>query len=526
MRPLLRSTARLTLLLGALLPSACADDTESATGGPTTHTASDPPGLCAPSGGGPHWLREGETLTFTIGCTTSLSLDGTALEITGLPPGATHDPATGEVRFTPALDQAAVYDVTVHVPATDETTHVKIGVADAWDDPANIPVLDPARYGEEYGLPVLFLDRRPLTEEYDANTITYRGHAYLAEAKLRGASSLSYPKNSYTLKFAKDDRFQEPDEAFGFTDRRKLVLISTFDDNSYVRQRLAYDLWNALDPAHLQIKTYSAVVYIEGAYWGLYTVADHPDKDFMEAHGYSEDGNLYKAIDHDANFDRISIQYGGEKSTLHDGYEKKEGLPLEGEPGAFADLEALVDFVATSDSATFTSGIASRIDQRDYEDWWIFVTFILGSDSAGKNSYHYRDPTTDGVFRYMPWDFNDSFGQTWQTARASASTFRDYTDMNRLFERFLEEPTLGPALRARYADVLRTIYTEEAIQALVTGYIDRIDASARRDEHRWGEAYRTYGDWSFRTDFTTYDEELAYLRAWLTERWQFQAATY
>jgi hypothetical protein len=519
------------MALGILLPACAGDDdvqiTGGTEGGTEGGTTSAPPPRCEPTGGGPHWLLEGETVTFEVKCGTGMALEGDAFAVGPLPDGAVYDASTRTVTFTPGLDQAAVYEVEVRVEQTSEASRVKIGVADNWADPANVPVVDPSVYTEEYGLPVLFLSPRPQTEDYAPATVVYRGHTYAAEAKLRGAASLSYPKNSYTIEFAKEDKFQEPDEAGGFEDRRKIVLISTFDDNSYIRQRLAYDLWNRLDPGHIQIKTYSAVVFLDGEYFGLYTVSDHVDGFLMEDHGYSQDGNLYKAVNHDANFALTSIQNGGApKGSLHDGYVKKEGLPLEGEPGAFADLEDLVSFIATSDSPAFLSQIGSRIDRRDYEDWWIYVTFIMADDSAGKNSYHYHDPVSNGVFRYAPWDFNASFGQTWQTEREPAGMYVDYHGMNLLFERFLSEPSIGDPLRARYDEVLHGAYELGALQGIVDGYVARIDASARRDEAMWADAYRSYGGWSWRGDFTTYEEEIAYVKAWLSERWQYQDDTY
>ncbi|WP_437320800.1 CotH kinase family protein [Sorangium sp. So ce385] len=519
--PFLPLTA--ALLLGSLHAAGCSDDSSAAADGPSGSSGDG--SRCEPSGGGPHWLLEGETVTFPVACASGLALAGDAFEVGPLPEGAAYDPVAREVTFSPGLDQAAVYDIEIRVAQTSEVGRVKVGVADAFADPSNVPVVDPTRYPEEYGLPVLFLSPVPEDKEYAPATVIYRGHTYAAEAELRGESSLSYPKRSYTLKFPKDDKFNEPDEAGGFTDRRKVVLVTTFDDNSYVRQRLAYDLWNRLDPEHIQVKTYSAVLYLDGEYAGLYTVADHVDGYLMEDHGYPQDGNLYKAVSHDANFALIGHD-DEPKETLHDGFEKKEGTPAEGEPEAFSDLEDLVSFVAESDEATFAAEIGSRIDLRDYEDWWIFVTFIMANDSAGKNSYHYRDPASDGVFRYAPWDFNASFGQSWETEREPASDRVEYDDANLLFKRLLEEPSIGDPLRARYGQVLRGAFAEAEIHAIVDGYVERIDASARRDEARWGEAYRSYEGWSGRDDFTTYEEEIAYLKAWISERWQHQDELY
>lgn len=205
-----------------------------------------PTPACGPSGGGPHWLLEGESIEVNVVCTSGTMLPGDAFVIDPLPDGATYDPVTATMAWTPALDQAAVYELTVSTPQTGESAIVKIGIADRWDAPDNVPVVDPLIYTEEYGLPVLHLQVSPEINDgaYTPATTIYRGHTYTMEAKYRGAASLGYPKKSFTLEFSKDDKFNEPQLAGGFEDKRKIVLISTFDDNAYVRQRLAYELWN------------------------------------------------------------------------------------------------------------------------------------------------------------------------------------------------------------------------------------------------------------------------------------------
>lgn len=477
-----------------------------------------PPAIvCAPSGGGPYWVLEGEPVAITIVCTQGEGLPGDAFAIDPLPAGASYDPTTATLSWTPGLDQAAVYELGIAVDATGESTTVELGVVDAWDAPGNIPVVDPAIYTEEYGLPVLHLSTSPDINdaEYTPATAVYRGHTYTIEAKHRGAASLWYPKQSFTLEFDKDDKFDEPDFAGGFEDKRRVVLISTFDDNTFVRQRLAYELWNRLDSEHIQIQVYSGVVFLDGEYHGLYTFADHVDGYLMEDHDLYQDGNLYKARTHDANF-----RLDG-KTTPHDGLTKEEGVPEQGQPGAFADLDALVTFVATSNDATFDAEVDARIDRRDYENWWIFVSLIMGDDSAGKNSYHYHDPAV-GPWRFAPWDFNDSFGQTWQTARKGFDAHpEDYTWANELFVRLLDSAVFGAPLRARYDAVLHAAYDIDTVLALYDAMIDETAPSALRDEGRWGAEYIDYGGWNWRDDFLTSEQEVEYTRQWIIDRWAF-----
>ncbi len=489
----------LALLLAALV--ACGGDDDGSTG-------ADGGGgdRCRPGGGGPYWLTEGEEVSFDVSCATGLELEPGDFTVDPLPAGAAFD--AGHFDWTPGLDQAAVYRI--QVEAVGETGEVLVGVADAWDAGGNVPVVDPTEYPLEYGLPVLFLSPPPTAEEpYVPVTVVYGGVEYAAEGKLRGASSLDYPKKSYILKFD-GERFSDPDADGGFMHKGHVILTSTFDDNSYLRQLLAFELWSRLDPT-IPVQSYMAVVYMDGTYFGLYTVTDHIDGDLMRASGLSEEGNLYKAINHDANF-RLTNADGNDKSTLHDGYEKKEGTP----PGDFGDLDDLVNFVATASDQEFADEIGQRVELADYEKWLITASYTRADDSAGKNSYHYHDATR--AWRVAPWDFNASFGQDWTTRRAGATPADFYPYANHLFERLLADPALGPAFAQRYRDALAGPLALESVLGLIDDQAARIDFGARRDWARWEPDYRAFGRWSDRSDWTTYEEEVQYLRDWLTER--------
>lgn len=475
---------------------------------------------CQPTAGGPHWLKEGEALALKVSCATGRDFPGAVFHFQSLPPGARYDKHTATLHWTPALDQAAVYLLEVRAPG-GETGTVKVGVADNWEDPDNVPVADLTRYTEEYGLPVFHIQgaSRLNPDAHVPIGVIYRGHTYAAEGKLRGSSSLAFPKNSYTVKFSEADPFNEPERAGGFTQRRSLVLVNTFNDNSYVRTRLGFELWGRLSPRSLQVKTFSAVVFLDGAYHGLYTVADHVNKHLMAAQGLSRSGNLYKADTGSANFKLVDAE-GRTKRNLHVGFEKQDGKPEAGEPGAFDDLDALTTFVATASNEDFRTQGPQRISLRDYEDWWAFVTLLVAIDSDVKNAYHYHDPE-GGPWRYIPWDLDGTFGQSWKTQRLRPTAPLDTGAENGMFGRILSEPSMAGPLRARLKAALYTELAPALLHARLDELVQEVGPSARRDERRWGAQYRSFPLWSFRNDYTTFDEEVVYLRQWVVLRWAF-----
>lgn len=462
-------------------------------------------GACDP-GASPVFVDEGEAVQVVVRCLG----DGTAtsFDVTELPPGATFSGDT--LSWTPGLADAGHYALTVtSVGDEPDVGQLEIWVADAWYAPENTPV-NPVNYPEEHGLPVMHLEVPAETNDNDdvATTMVYRGRPWALEIKYRGAASSYYPKRSFTLSFGRDEEFEDEDE--GFDKRRKATLTTLFDDNSYLRQLLCYELWSAMDDERHDIQAFLTVVYVNGAYEGLYLLTDHIDGEYWEDHGYDEFGSLYKSVTHQGNF--YADYNGAPKATWHDGYEKQEG-----DEADWSDIDALVQFVAQSDDASFDAGIADRVVIEEIADWWILVRFTEADDSGGKNAYLYVDPDT-GVVHHAPWDFNHSFGQTWQTERQAASTDYDFFWSNNLFRRLLASPEWGPVLQARMREQLATTYDARAVDARIDGWLERAEPSAERDWVKWANAYQTYGGWYWRTDWTSHDEEVAYLRAWVAER--------
>ncbi len=505
-------------------PSDMDEPDAAAEGGSMPYTGAQRPDAgaqaCAPEVDGSRSVLEGDTLELAVGCSLESADPSLTFEPEGLPEGASFDVDAATLTWQPGLDQAGVHRFAFGVAGLAERTEVEVHVIDRWDDPGNVGV-DPTTYLEEYGLPVIHLG---VSEDlnFDAHTpatLTYRGYTYTGvEAKHRGNTSRRFPKRCYTIKFDKQDEFQ--DERYGFADKRRIVLTTTFDDNSYLRQRLAYELWNRLDPEHVQIAVYNAVVFVNGSYEGLYLVSDHVDDELMAANGLWKGGNLYKAREHTANF-KLTDAAGNLKDPPHLGYTKEEGAPAAEQPDAYADLDALITWVATASDEEFYAGVDARLARKEFEDWWIFVIATEAVDSAGKNHYVYHDPRPDADdprFHYIPWDFNASFGQTWKTHRLDPTGGFNAAKRNYVFERLLADPRFAEPLHQRFDEVLHTTYEVDEVLALFDAWVEEIDASARRDEGRWGETFARF-DWEGREEFTVYEEEIEYVRGWIRAHW-------
>lgn len=400
-----------------------------------------------------------------------------------------------------------------------ETRTVTVSVVD--DSTAeNAEPPDPAVYHEEFGLPVVHVE--PYGEIHNERvpaTIRIRDEVVEGEIKYRGATSLDYPKRSYTLDFGEPE--MEVDE-WGDRSRGHMVLLTTFDDNSYVRQKLTFDTWVALadatDARRLAPKTFFAVLYIEGVYQGLYLAGDRVDDELARHSGFDGEGDLFKAVTHDANYSRIASN-GEPKADLAMGWEKKEG---EDE----SDLSGIRDLTERVDALTpeaVESGDVASLDVASYTDWYLLVMAGAVVDSAGKNHYTYQGDDT-GLWVAVPWDFNASWGQNWKTFRKPADLLRDHTEDNEVFALLEAAPTPCADLRARYASLRADGGPLSLAWQLgrLDEYVALIEPSARRDEEKWGADYRSFFRWADDRnesgDWTDFDAEQDYLRSWLTER--------
>lgn len=457
---------------------------------------------------------EGDTVTFTVSCANPLVTEITAV---GLPEGARFDGRTYWWRTGPAdggrIDQVfAVSDGRSSVPDAETVTFWVADDPSAADD---VPVV-PAAYREEWGVPVVHIETAGSlsTDAWADATVTWQGRTYAAGVQIHGRTSSHYPKTSYALKFEEDAL---PIDAWGAT-RDHLLLVTTFDDNSYVRQKFVYDLWAAIaeywGEPRLTPRSFFAVVYLDGRYHGLYLGLDRIDDEFLEQSGFDRRANLYKAVHGDANF-ALTDADGLAKTSLHQGYEKKEG-----EDDGFGDLDALVAFTGAAAPAELVAGDGLVLEE--FMDWFLLVHYTAAEDSTSKNAYLYH-PLEGGPFRYVPWDFNASWGQNWRTYRVGADFDDPFTGENRVFWAMQEDAATRDAMEARLSRMRADGPFALAWQiATLDAYYALIDRSAGRDWDTWGARYGEYSGWeehrTGRDDWTDYEGERAYVYQWVRDR--------
>ena len=217
--------------------------------------------------------------------------------------------------------------------------------------------------------------------------------------RFKGNSSYwHYPgdKKPFKLDF---DRYVDEQTLGGL---KKINLSNGFKDPSFVRERCFWDLVAAADLP--EARTNYGALYLNGEYWGLYTVVEQVDGTFAELRfGGNEDGNLWQGDPHG------DLMYRGpNESVYYDHYELHTNESQN-------DWSALVDFI---DALNFTpqperpDSLSPRLELGSALGMLALNNLTANLDSysgSGHNWYLYhRD--LDGRMIAISWDANEAWG--------------------------------------------------------------------------------------------------------------------
>ena len=240
-------------------------------------------------------------------------------------------------------------------------------------------------------------------EEYIPATVEIDGEAFRQVGlRAKGNNSLrlteEYGLSRYSLKLEFD---HYTDGSYHGLD--KLSLDASFQDNSYLKTWLAFDIMEFLGvPTPLRSFVW---VTVNGQPWGLFLAVEEPEEAFARRNFGANHGQLYKP-------DYRSL--AEENADVHLRY--TTGEP-EDYPGIFenakldpspADRQRLVDSLKTLDSG---QRLEEAVDVDEVLRYFVGQVFVMNWDSyLGHTGHNYFLYEEDGVISILPWDYNLAFG--------------------------------------------------------------------------------------------------------------------
>ena len=182
---------------------------------------------------------------------------------------------------------------------------------------------------------------------------------------------------------------------------KKFNLHNGSCDPSQLRDFLAYDVMRTAGVKAPRVA--HAKVYINGQYWGLYSIIEQIDKTFVKHNFSNGNGNLYK------NNAWSRLEWLGTEVAP---YQEDMELKTNEETANWSDFLELVNVINNTPDSTFAEAIQEVLNVETFLRALSVDIALNNWDSYvdnQRNWYIYHNPDTD-LFEWIPWDYNLSMG--------------------------------------------------------------------------------------------------------------------
>ncbi|MBQ8238271.1 MAG: CotH kinase family protein [Oscillospiraceae bacterium] len=239
-------------------------------------------------------------------------------------------------------------------------------------------------------------------EEYTSCTLVIDGEKFSnigLRAKGNNSRRLTekYGLDRYSLKIEFDH--YEYGTYYGLD---KFSLDSSFQDNSYMKTWITYDMMN-----HMGVPTPLCSwvwVRVNGEDWGLFLAIEEPEEAFARRNFGNDYGQLYKP-DYkklDAENADVHLRYTDDDFDSYDNiFRHAKFDPTD------ADKQRLIDALQVLSTG---ENLETAIDVDEVLRYFTVQVFVVNMDSyIGKTGHNYFLYEQDGILQILPWDYNLAF---------------------------------------------------------------------------------------------------------------------
>ena len=220
--------------------------------------------------------------------------------------------------------------------------------------------------------------------------------------RAKGNNSLrlvnEYGLERYSLKI-EFDHFQDGNTYYGLD---KLSLDSSYQDNSYMKNYLAYDMMDYMGvPSPLC--SYVRVT-VNGEDWGLFLAVEEPEEAFARRNYGADHGKLYKPDYRSLEAENrdVALQYTTEDPADYDNIFRNAKFDIDAE-----DQARLIGALKTLSEGT---DLESAVNVDEVLRYFTVQVVVVNLDSyLGRTGHNYFLYEEDGIISMLPWDYNLAF---------------------------------------------------------------------------------------------------------------------
>lgn len=345
-----------------------------------------------------------------------------------------------------------------------------------WDEQIGIYVLGPPDYEPYY--PYFGSnwwedwERQSYIEFFDGNELRFEGEMGL---KIHGGWSRAQDQKSFRIRLRDEYGLSEANYPI-IPDKEGIQSYSSFNlrnaGNDYwgARMRDSFMQRVVRDTHNDYMATSTAVVFLNGEYWGHYEIRENLDEDWCESN-------------HGTDADMIDLI-----TDTYMGFDVKEGSDV--------DFWQMHDLIVNGDpnSDDFFELANERLDLENFADYIITETYYANCDwSCGYTNntkfWHYQGET--GKWRYMLMDLDFGLGLYGESPDVDFITRARDEDfaMDRICNRLLQNDEFKHYFINRYADLINTVWQQSNMIEVGNAMRDEMAPIIERHHQRWGGDY-------------------------------------
>ncbi len=241
-------------------------------------------------------------------------------------------------------------------------------------------------------------------EEYVSCTVEIDGETFShIGLRAKGNNSLhlteSYDLSRYSLKL-EFDQFRDGGNYYGLD---KLSLDASFQDNSYLKTYMTYDMMNFMGvPTPLCSYVW---VTVNGEDWGLFLAIEEPEEAFARRNFGLDHGILYKPDYRSLNDENadIALKYIDDNPDSYPGIFDNAKFTVGSD-----DQSRLIEALKTLSTG---EDLETAVNTDEVLRYFTVQVFVMNWDSyIGYTGHNYFLYEKDGILSILPWDYNLAFG--------------------------------------------------------------------------------------------------------------------
>ena len=325
-------------------------------------------------------------------------------------------------------------------------------------------------------------------------------YTYNCEYSLRGDSSKNSDKKSYNVKLLNSKNNSIKVSLLGMKENSSWVLNPMYFDNTYVREKISYDIWNNLSSDFKHGLEYAEFV-IDDKYQGIYYLEEKVDMATFNGNYY--DDLLVSIKDWKYNVDDTVLLSAN--TIYHNNineFEIEEGLIHSDD----LKLDILKSY-SQSLSSVSNSIVPLTYDLTNSVNYGVFINLTSAIDNTYKNQkILFRKKDNHYLVQRTIWDLD------WTFANENSSRFeyklspKFIYDDQAIPEEIKNNSLYKSLIKEKYFQFRDSYYNLDNLYKLIDKYDEYLNeyGAIRRDSEKWNNL--------------TYDQSLEYLRNYFKER--------